>query len=193
MLFNDPVTKYINQVADSLLRKEPKLRKQLRFYAVRSTAVNAFATHEGIIFINLGLLARLEDEAQLAFILAHEIVHYKEKHALNLFANEIRTANSKALGFSSNTGLESNLFSKQKFSKELEIQADEKGFLLYKNSNYSLKTISRLFDILAYSHMPFANAVFKGEFFETDYLKFPEHLFLNEVKRTYSNRSRRSS
>ena len=184
VLFNDPVTNYINQVADSLLTNEPKLRKKLRFYAVRSTAINAFATHEGIIFINLGLLARLEDEAQLAFILAHEIVHYKEKHALNIFANEIRKTNSKALGFSSNTGQGTGLFSKQKFSKELEIQADEKGFLLFKNSNYSLETISGLFDVLSYSHMPFGNAAFDRHFFETDYLKFPDHLFLDEVKET---------
>ena len=183
VLFNDPVTKYINQVADSLLSSEPKLRKQLRFYAVRSTAINAFATHEGIIFINLGLLARLEDEAQLAFILAHEIVHYKEKHALNIFANQIRTSNSKTLGFSSNTGLESGLFSQQKFSKELEIQADEKGFLLFEKSNYSLETIHRLFDVLSYSHMPFGNTAFDRHFFETEYLKFPNHLFLDHVRK----------
>lgn len=186
VLFNDPVTKYINQVADSLLANDLQLRKQLRFYAVRSTAINAFATHEGIIFINLGLLARLEDEAQLAFILAHEIIHYKEKHALNIFANQIRTENSKTLGFSSNTGLEAGLFSQQKFSKELEIQADEKGFLLFEQSNYSLKTIDRLFDVLSYSHMPFGNTVFNRHFFETDYLKFPNHLFLDKVNKPIS-------
>jgi beta-barrel assembly-enhancing protease len=187
VLFNDPITNYINQVADSLLANDPKLRNQLRFYAVRSTSVNAFATHEGIIFINLGLFSRLEDESQLAFVLAHEIIHFKEKHALNIFSNQIRVENAKELGFSTNSDLENSLFSKQRFSKELEIQADDKGFLLFANSNYSSKNIDKLFDILSYSHIPFANMVFKRSFFETEYLKFPSHLFLASVKEPVPN------
>ena len=183
VLYNDPVTNYINQVADSLLVNYPDLRKQITFYAVRSTSVNAFATHQGIIFVNLGLIARLETEAQLAFVLAHEIVHFRESHALNIYANEVRTNDAKAMGFTNNSTLERHLFSKQNFSKDLEIQADEKGLLLFKTSNYDLGSIPRLFEILSMSHLPFEDEALKHSFFETDYLKFPSHLFLTETRK----------
>lgn len=174
ILFNDPVSLYVNQVADSLLATEPLLRKQLRFYVVRSCSVNAFATHSGIIFINLGLLARLENEAQLAFVLAHEIIHFKEKHALNIFAEKARVLQ----GVEQSSAFEQNLFSKQQFSKQLEIEADEKGLALFNQSNYSLNSIDRLFDILALAHVHYNNKTFKRSFFETPYLQFPNRLFL---------------
>ncbi len=180
VLFNDPVTKYINEVADQLLAHDLPLRNKIRFYAVRSASVNAFATHEGIIFVNLGLLARLDNEAQLAFILAHEITHFKEKHALNLFANSERHAHNKG-GFLRDKHLEKELLSKQQFSQELELDADRKGFVLFEKSNYSTKDLGSLFHALALTHQPYGNAPFSKAFFETEFLKFPNRFFLEEV------------
>ncbi|PIP55108.1 MAG: hypothetical protein COX07_01700, partial [Bacteroidetes bacterium CG23_combo_of_CG06-09_8_20_14_all_32_9] len=80
ILFNDTLSNYINGVADNLLKNQPELRKQLRFYTIKSPEVNAFATNKGIIFITVGLLSQIQSEAQLAWILSHEIIHYKYKH-----------------------------------------------------------------------------------------------------------------
>ncbi|MGK0390414.1 MAG: Zn-dependent protease with chaperone function [Maribacter sp.] len=85
VLFGDPVSDYVNKVADKLLEHSPKLRKKLRFYVVKSAGVNAFATDRGSIFVNLGLMSRLENEAQFAFVLAHEIIHYKHRHNMDSF------------------------------------------------------------------------------------------------------------
>ena len=41
-------------------------------------------TENGIILINMGLLAQLSNESELAFIMAHEIVHYVEHHIYQL-------------------------------------------------------------------------------------------------------------
>ena len=87
VLFNDPATVYVNQVLNQLPWQEvPDLKnKNPRAYTLNSSSVNAFATDQGIIFVTLGLLAHLENEAQLAFILAHELIHVQHEHALDKF------------------------------------------------------------------------------------------------------------
>lgn len=49
VLFGDPVSEFVNTVADKLLESEPKLRKELRFYCLKSNVTNAFCTNQGII------------------------------------------------------------------------------------------------------------------------------------------------
>ncbi|MBY0424639.1 MAG: hypothetical protein K2Q22_03295, partial [Cytophagales bacterium] len=66
ILFNDPLSIYVNKVADIVLAKNKKLRDSLRFYVTRSTAVNAFCYPNGMICINIGLLSHLKNEAELA-------------------------------------------------------------------------------------------------------------------------------
>ena len=85
VIFNDEITVYLNKVADKVFIKKPELRKKLRFYTMKSSEVNAFATHNGIIFITTGLLSQLETEAQLAFVLCHEAVHFEEKHNITKY------------------------------------------------------------------------------------------------------------
>lgn len=46
----------------------------------RSAIPNAYSTGDGSIYINYGLLNILENEAQLIFILAHEIAHIQAQH-----------------------------------------------------------------------------------------------------------------
>lgn len=174
VLFNDPVTQYIGRVADKLLEKEPELRKQIRFYAVASPAVNAFATNQGIIFVNIGLIAQLETEAQLAFILAHEISHVRHKHALDMYleARQIDRGMSSSQ-IMKQTSFDDKLIAKNYFSKELETEADKKGLQLYLNSKYSLKELGGVFDVLQYSYLPFELKTFDKQFLESEHFKIP--------------------
>lgn len=181
VLFNDPITAYVNKVADKLLQDDPAMRKRLRFYAVRSSAVNAFATNQGIIFVNVGLIAQLETEAQLAFILAHEITHVRHGHALEMFLESSRidrySDRKKILSESENNG---DLVAKNYYSKELETHADKEGLELYLKSPYSLKDLDGTFDVLQYSYLPFDIVTVKREALELEQLKLAEDLFLEE-------------
>lgn len=199
VLFNDPITEYINQVADELLKNDPELRKQVRFYAVRSSAVNAFATNQGIIFVNVGLLAQLENEAQLAFILAHEISHVSHKHALDMYmeAQKINRYSSRS-DLMKNTSFDDKMVATNYYSKELESEADEKGLELYLSSNYSLNDLDGVFDVLQYSYLPFDILPFKREFFENEFITFPEDYFLleediNEINGEYEEEESKST
>ena len=58
VLFNDPMSAFADKVANELLKNYPELRAKIRVYIVKSPYVNAFATSEGAVFINIGLLDR---------------------------------------------------------------------------------------------------------------------------------------
>lgn len=199
VLFNDPITEYINKVADELLKNDLELRKKVRFYAVRSSAVNAFATNQGIIFVNVGLLAQLENEAQLAFILAHEISHVRHKHALDMYmeAQKINRYSSRS-DLMENTSFDDKMVATNYYSKELESEADQEGLELYLRSKYSLNDLDGVFDVLQYSYLPFDILPFKREFFENEFNTFPEDYFLleediNEINGEYEEEDSKST
>lgn len=80
---NNELQKYVNKVGYwiALQSKRPKL--PWTFGVIDSPNVNAFASPGGYIVLTLGLYQVLENESQLAAILAHEISHVIEKHHLD--------------------------------------------------------------------------------------------------------------
>lgn len=180
VLFNDPMSAFANKVADGLLKNNPALRSKVRIYIVKSPYVNAFATAEGAIFINIGLLAQLENEAQLAYILAHEIVHVDKKHSLDEFKKEVDI--SKGKGVYRDLNNSEKLLARSAYSKEKEQEADELGFLdFYEKSGYSYTAIAGVFDILKYGHLPIDEISFDKSFFENPGFSFPKSYTLAEL------------
>lgn len=178
VLFNDDLSSYVNQVADKLLAHDAALRKKLNFYVVKSSAVNAFATDRGSIFINIGLLARLEDEAQLAYILAHEIVHYQEKHNIQTYVEFAKIERESSYQRSKNY---ERLVEKNSYSKELEREADDKGLEIFLKSGYSFESLLGVFDVLDLAHAPYTNMPFNPQFLETAEIKFTSKYLLENV------------
>ncbi|MFL5764227.1 MAG: M48 family metallopeptidase [Bacteroidia bacterium] len=185
VLINDPLGNYVNKVADELLKNDPELRKKIQIYVVKSPDVNAHAFDRGFIFINVGLLAQLENEAQLAYVLAHEITHVVKKHSVNQFIENIKLDN----GTSTYEGgsYEARDLAKYRFSKENETEADEEGLIRMKESGYSIKAINGAFDVLQYSYLPFELVDFKKSFLEDQYLVLPDTVFLKKTSEIKSN------
>ncbi len=180
ILFNDPVGVYVNKVADQLLRHDPEKRRQVRIYVVRSSAVNAFATSSGMIFINLGLISQLETESQLAFVLAHEFTHYFNKHVVNRYVENEKISTGRKVYQS--LSVEEKMLTRSNYSKELETEADLHGLELFLKSDYSTARLKGVFDVLQYSYLPFDDIVFEKSFLETKHLQFPSSYFLEKVK-----------
>lgn len=90
LLADDGVQQYVNQVGRwiSLHTERPDL--PWKFGVLASTDVNAFATPGGTIFITRGLLQKLNNESELAGVLAHEMVHVLHKHHLTALQKEAR-------------------------------------------------------------------------------------------------------
>jgi len=65
-----------------LAAKSERPQLPWQFTVVDDPQVNAFATPGGYIFVTGGLVGRMRTEAELAGVLAHEIVHVLRKHHL---------------------------------------------------------------------------------------------------------------
>jgi predicted Zn-dependent protease len=71
---------YLNRVGTAVVADQKLENVEWKFRALRDPVPNAFAMPNGSIYINTGLLALLEDENQLAAVLAHEVTHVSERH-----------------------------------------------------------------------------------------------------------------
>lgn len=95
-IIEDPVIKiYINDLMNTLLEGAPPQPFDYQANVVYSHALNAFASPGGFIVIFTGLIAELENEAQLAGIMAHEIAHVTQRHiAKNIDKNKFMSIGS---------------------------------------------------------------------------------------------------
>ncbi len=73
---------YVNRLGKWLAMHTDRPALPWHFGVLDTESVNAFATPGGYVFITRGLLLQMRDEAELAGVLAHEISHVVEKHAL---------------------------------------------------------------------------------------------------------------
>lgn len=180
VIYGDPLSEYIQKIADLLLKDQQSLRKKLRFYIIKSTIANAYSTNEGIIFITTGLIAQVENEAQLAFIIAHEISHYNEKHTYEQFVKKtLVLANADR---NSTITIEEKLRSLYRYSKSNELEADEKGMEIFLKSKYNPYAAVGLMDVLLYSYLPFDMIEWSPKFFENEMYKFPQEYYEFEIK-----------
>jgi len=83
LLYSDKeLTEYVSAVGNDVLPQGPNPENvKWRFRVLRDSVPNAFALGNGSIYVNTGLLALLENEAQLASVLAHEETHVLNRHA----------------------------------------------------------------------------------------------------------------
>ena len=84
-LFADAKTQeYVRDLGDSLIpagAKGTTKALEFRFFVIEDSSINAFALPDGTVIVNTGLLAAVENEAQLAFVLSHEIAHVLQAHS----------------------------------------------------------------------------------------------------------------
>ncbi|MAZ87278.1 MAG: hypothetical protein CL693_06505 [Cellvibrionaceae bacterium] len=72
---------YLNRVGSELVPTLAGVAPNFNFYIVKEASVNAFAMPNGNIYLHVGLLANLDNEAQLAHVLGHEIAHVVQRHS----------------------------------------------------------------------------------------------------------------
>ncbi|AJP48921.1 peptidase [Rugosibacter aromaticivorans] len=80
-LDNPPLQAYVNSVGQRLAKASHRGNLEWHFTVLDSPEVNAFALPGGYVYITRGILAYLNDEAELAGVLGHEIGHVAARHA----------------------------------------------------------------------------------------------------------------
>lgn len=86
------VARYVNLVGRAVADFSGRPELEYHFGVLNSGAVNAMSAPGGYVFITKGALARMRTESELAGVLAHEVAHIAERHALRI----IRKLKAKA-------------------------------------------------------------------------------------------------
>lgn len=80
-IIDDPeIVGYANDILSRLMAKVPPQPFDFSINVVRHNAINAFATPGGNLFLFTGLILAMEQEAEMAGVLAHEIAHATQRH-----------------------------------------------------------------------------------------------------------------
>jgi predicted Zn-dependent protease len=87
---NDPVIQnYVNSVGQSIARISHRPNFEYSFVALNHKSINALALPGGYVYTTKGMLEKLDSEAQLAAILAHEITHIVARDVANAMSKQI--------------------------------------------------------------------------------------------------------
>ena len=141
----DPaVHRYVTLVGTALAQGSTRAALPWAFIVLDTDGVNAFAAPGGYVHITRGALALMQNEAELAGVLAHEIIHVTEKHtvhsiqksgAVQMGAEETMSGNS-ALFQRVVTASYDNIVEKG-FGRGEENESDEKGVALANKTGYA--------------------------------------------------------
>lgn len=166
MIYHDSLLgDYISEIGQKLIPQDLKDSMiKFRFQVIKEPILNAYAFPNGSIYIHTGLLARIENEAQLAHILGHEIAHVIQKHALKsyknfrnklIFANVVDILGSAAVAGSNvnyldffDLGLGITMSAAiNGYGRENEKEADDIGMQLMVKAGYQPQEAPKIYEL----------------------------------------------
>ena len=136
---NARINRYVDQIGQRLAAASERPDLPYTFQVVRDDNVNAFATMGGFVYVTTGLLSTVDNEAQLAGVMGHEIAHITERHALKQMRQAAVTRGiATAAGVDTNRlvnlGVEFAL--KRPGSRSDELEADRKSLQMLAKAGY---------------------------------------------------------
>ena len=154
---------YLQALLKKIIDANNELKQlHLRVVFTRDAAPNAYSIGEGTIVINAGLMIYLENEAQLIFVLCHELSHYYSDHSNKMIKRNVELVNSEAYknelkriskqkyhaGQQLDTLYKDLVFSGRHHSRTNETEADRQAFQFMKHTGYNCNGISTCLQIL---------------------------------------------
>ncbi|MBE9097310.1 M48 family metallopeptidase [Tychonema sp. LEGE 07203] len=131
---------YINRIGQRLAEQSTRPNIPYTFQVIDDDKINAFATMGGFVYVNKGLMAAADNEAELASVIAHEIGHISARHSIK----QMRQM-AIASGVASATGLDRSaavqigveLALRRPHSRQAEYEADLLGLETMGRSGYA--------------------------------------------------------
>jgi tetratricopeptide (TPR) repeat protein len=142
---------YLNHIAAKLQKNSGSRVPTIEIKVIKDPTLNAFAFPNGVIYVHSGILARMENEAQLAALLSHEMVHCIHRHYILAQRSIENRTLAPGPAFQEVTKLRNRIgrrISTCRFTRELETEADRVGLDLMVKSNYDPKEILTLFELM---------------------------------------------
>jgi predicted Zn-dependent protease len=150
---------YLHEVAQKLIPEDVKGKElPFRIRIIKNPHVNAFALPHGVIYLHTGFLAKMESEAQLATVLAHEMTHITHRHAVQGFRTiksaadvlatlQVVAAPAGIYGIAPLLlGAVGTMAAVSGYSQEVEAEADRVGLDLLLKAGYDPQEAVTLFE-----------------------------------------------
>ena len=167
-VIKDPfLTEYVNKVGKRLAASQEAQESgfPFTFEVVADPTINAFALPGGPMFINTGLLKAVDNEAELAGVMGHEMSHVILRHGTNQASKAklielpavlgSQVAGGSVLGQLASAGLGLGANSViLKFSRNAESQADLMGSHIMAEAGYDPNQLAHFFEKLNSSKQP---------------------------------------
>lgn len=142
--YDDPqLATYVRQVGSNVANQTGRGAGAFEFTLLNTPIVNAFALPGGYTYVTRGLMALVNDEAELAGVIGHEITHVTKNHTAERY-NRAQAASIGALLVGVATGSQdamnilgygSQLFL-LKYSRDQEFESDKVGVKLLDKAGY---------------------------------------------------------
>ena len=158
------VHNYLQSILKKITEANPALNaKEIRLLFSRDWWPNAFSMGEGTLVVNAGLMVFLDNEAELVFVICHELAHFyldhsnkeikKNVEAYNsvAFQNELKRLSKQEYGAGKQLDelIKKLEFGNRRHSRENETEADRYAFMFMKNTGFDcngIKTCLQLLD-----------------------------------------------
>lgn len=149
---------YVNQVGRWVANQSERADLPWHFGVIESDDLNAFSAPGGYVMITKGLYRKLENEAQLAGVLGHEIGHVVKKHQLKLLQkSQLLSMGAGLLG--SKVGKDNQTIQKiigsgaeisaRSLDKDAEFEADRIGMTLATRAGYEAYGLPEVLQTIA--------------------------------------------
>ena len=146
----EQLNRYVNLVGNVILQQSARQDIEFHFAVIESSTINAYAAPGGYIFVTTAALKSMQNEAELAGVLAHEIAHVAERHIVKEL--KIKAEDDSVTGslgrIVGSSGSSANIIFDQAVDKAIELlfskglkqadefSADETAILLAAASGY---------------------------------------------------------
>lgn len=147
---DDELQAYLNEIARKLQPPEVFKGVPFKIVVIKNPYLNAFAFPNGIVYVHTGILAKMENEAQIAALLGHEMTHSTHRHLVKQFRNiKNKTAFFSTISMFGAPGVFlgaiGTMASVSGYSKELETEADIEGLKSMVNAGYDPAEAVKIF------------------------------------------------
>ena len=155
-IYDDPeLDAYVRQVGERLLRDSGITSPTFSFTLLDSPDINAFALPGGLIYMNRGLLAYLDTEAELAGVLAHEIGHITERHHSRRktaqMTSKVAAVSAYILTGSGDVYDAASMYGAEiisGFGRDMELEADSAGAEYLHQTGYDVDSMLSVIGVL---------------------------------------------
>ncbi len=140
---NDNAASYVAMVGGRMVANSELAKEPFTFTLLNSRVNNAFALPGGYVYITRQLLSLMNDEAELASVLGHEVGHVTDRHTAKRYNTSIFTSlGAMLVGVATGSGDLANIIGQagqsytMSYSRNQEFKADELGVRYVSKAGY---------------------------------------------------------